>query len=55
MPPRSDPDQCALDENGQLKDVKDIQWFNSPTDQNTIPLLPVEGDTVTDTGGTHLQ
>jgi hypothetical protein len=51
MPLPSDPDQCALDENGQLKDAEDIQWFNSPGDKNPIPLPPVEEETVTDNGG----
>lgn len=51
MPPLSDPDQCTLDENGQLKDAKDIQWFDSPGDKSPIPLPPVEGETVTDEGG----
>src|SRR6266699_2240048 len=52
MPPRSDPEQCALDENGQLKDANDIQWFNSPSDKTCIPLPPVEGETVVDGAGT---
>ena len=29
-------DQCALDPDGNLKDPKDIQWFNDP--DNTQPL-----------------
>jgi len=44
-----EPDQCALDENGQLKDAKDIAFFHSPSDKNTIPLLPVDGETGTGT------
>jgi hypothetical protein len=55
MSARSDPDQCALDENGQLKDANNIRWFNSPSDKTPIPLPPVEGvegETVTDVGGT---
>jgi hypothetical protein len=47
----SHPDQCALNEDGQLKDASDIAWFNSPSDKNTIPLPPVEGEAVTDIGG----
>ncbi|KAF8502580.1 hypothetical protein F5888DRAFT_1904208 [Russula emetica] len=56
MSARSDPDQCALDENGQLKDANNIQWFNSPSDKTPIPLPPVEGvegETVTDVGAPH--
>ncbi|KAF8485553.1 hypothetical protein F5888DRAFT_1911735, partial [Russula emetica] len=56
MSARSDPDQCALDENGQLKDANNIRWFNSPSDKTPIPLLPVEGvegETVTDVGAPH--
>ena len=53
MPSQPNPDQCALDKDGQLKDAKDIPWFNSPSDKNTIPLLPVKGDTVTDVGGMY--
>lgn len=44
MSVQSDPDQCALDENGQLKDAKDITWLNSPSDKDPIPLPPVEAD-----------
>ncbi|KAI0282676.1 hypothetical protein BC826DRAFT_921532 [Russula brevipes] len=40
MPPQSGPDQCALDENGQLRDAEDIPWFNSPSDKDPIPLPP---------------
>ena len=51
MSVQSDPDQCALDKNGQLKDAKDITWLNSPSDKDPIPLPPVEGEAVTDDGG----
>ena len=50
MPPQNDTDQCALDENGQLKDAKDIQFFHSPSDNNPIPLPPVDGETVSNGG-----
>ena len=52
MPPQPYPDQCALDKDGQLKDAKNILWFNSPSDKNTIPLPPVKEDAVTDVRGT---
>ena len=52
MPPQSDPEQCALDDNGQLKDANNIQWFNSPSDKTCIPLPHVEGETVADGAGT---
>ena len=51
MPSQPDPDQCALDENGQLKDAKDITFFHSPSDKSPIPLPPVGGETGTDNGG----
>jgi len=57
MPSQPEPDQCALDENGQLKDAKDITFFHSPSNKHTIPLLPedapVDGGTGTgtDNGG----
>jgi len=55
-----EPDQCALDKNGQLKDAKDIVFFHSPSDKNTIPLPPVDGETGTGTDNrgmarTHIQ
>ena len=49
IPPQSDPDQCTLDENGQLKDAEHITFFNSPSDNNPIPLPPVDGDAGTST------
>ena len=53
MPPQPDPDQCALDKNGQLKDIKYIAFFHSPSDNSPIPLPPVDGETGTsmDNGG----
>lgn len=51
MPPQSDPEQCALDDNGQLKDANDIPWFNSPSDKTCIPLPPVEGESIADGAG----
>jgi hypothetical protein len=51
MPPQPGPDECALDENGQLRDAEDIPWFNSLSDKDPIPLPPVNGETVTDIGG----
>jgi len=57
MPSQPEPDQCALDKNGQLKDAKDIAFFHSPSDKHTIPLppedAPVDGGTGTgtDNGG----
>jgi len=53
IPSQPDPDQCALGEDGQLKDVKDIAFFHSPSDNNPIPLLPVDGEAgaSTDNGG----
>ena len=50
--PQSVPDQCALDENGQLKEAMDIPFFHSPSDKNPIPLPPVDGEMFTDDGGT---
>ena len=50
--PQPDPNQCALDKNGQLKDAKDILFFNSPSDNNPIPLPPLDGEAPTDDGGT---
>jgi len=44
IPSRPDPDQCALGEDGQLKDAKDIAFFHSPSDNNPIPLPPVDGE-----------
>ncbi|RDB19238.1 hypothetical protein Hypma_013493 [Hypsizygus marmoreus] len=32
----SDPENCALDAHGNLKDAANIQWFNSPSDKNPI-------------------
>jgi len=49
---QNDPDQCALDENGQLQEAKDIQFFHSPSNNNPIPLPPVDGETITDNVGT---
>ena len=49
IPPQSDPNQCVLDEDGQLKDAEHITFFNSPSNNNPIPLLPVDGDTGTST------
>ena len=49
MPPQPDPDQCALDENSQLKDANHIMFFHSPSDNNPIPLLPVDGKIGTST------
>ena len=53
MPPQPDPDQCVLDENGQLKDTNHIAFFHSPSDNNPIPLPPVDGEigTSTNIGG----
>jgi len=57
MPSQPEPDQCVLDENGQLKDAKDITFFHSPSNKHTIPLppedVPVDGGTSTgtDNGG----
>jgi hypothetical protein len=54
MHPQADPDQYVLDENGQLKEAKDIPFFHSPSDRNPIPLPPVYGDVrgaVADDGG----
>ena len=51
MPPQSDPGQCALDKDGQLKDADDIPFFHSPSDKNPIPLPPVDGEAVADDGG----
>ena len=48
MPSQSDSNQYALNDNGQLKDIKDIKWFNSPSDETSIPLSPVEEETVAD-------
>jgi len=45
MPSQPDPDQCALDKNGQLKDAKDITFFHSPSDKSPIPLPPMGGET----------
>jgi hypothetical protein len=49
MPSQPDPDQCALNKNGQLKDTKDLMFHHSPSDKNPIPLLPVDGETGTGT------
>lgn len=49
MPSQPDPDQCALDKNGQLKDAKDIVFHHSPSNKNPIPLPPVNGETGTGT------
>jgi len=44
IPSQTDPDQCTLGEDGQLKDAKDITFFHSLSDNNPIPLLPVDGE-----------
>ena len=44
MPPQPDPSQCVLDENSQLKDANHIAFFHSPSDNNPIPLPPVDGE-----------
>jgi len=57
MPSQPEPDQCALNKNGQLKDANDIVFFHSPSNKHTIPLLPVDvpvdggTGTGTDNGG----
>jgi len=53
IPSQPDPDQCVLGEDGQLKDAKDIAFFHSPSDNNPIPLPPVDGEAgaSTDNGG----
>jgi len=42
MPSQPEPNQCTLDENGQLKDAKNIVFFHSPSNKYAIPLLPVD-------------
>jgi len=53
IPSWPDPDQCALSEDGQLKDAKDITFFHSPSNNNPISLPPVDGEAgaSTDNGG----
>ena len=34
----SNQDQCALDEHGNLKDVNDIHWYHSESEN--IPIQP---------------
>ncbi|KAG6912147.1 hypothetical protein DXG01_017026, partial [Tephrocybe rancida] len=34
----ADPDNCALNPDGSLKDANDIQFFNSPSDTHPIGI-----------------
>lgn len=43
MSPFTDPHNCALDSNGNLKDAQDILFFDSEGDENPIQKPPQKG------------